>query len=110
MDAVGESGIEMVDLQGIEDENERAKAMTRCIEDDRKKMLRIKEAEERADQREREKLQKSQEKSTKKVKKKMDPPKSQKVRAPLLQVPRMNLALMLQQILGEQNVIHPTSS
>ena len=77
-DAVGESGIEMVDLQGIEDENERAKAITRRIEEDRKKALRVKEAEERADQREREKLQKSQEKSTKKVKKKMDPPRAKK--------------------------------
>ena len=63
-EAVGESGIEMVDLQSIEDENERAKAMKRRIEEDRKKALRVKEAEERADQKEREKLQKSLEKST----------------------------------------------
>ena len=72
-DAVGESGIEMVDLQGIEDENERAKAMTRRIEEDRKKALRVKEVEERADQRDREKIQKSLEKSTKRGKKIMDP-------------------------------------
>jgi hypothetical protein len=61
---VGESGIEMLDLQGILDENERAKAMKRRIEEDRKKALRVKEAEEKADQKEREKNQKSLEKST----------------------------------------------
>jgi hypothetical protein len=71
---VGESGIEMLDLQGILDENERAKAMKRRIEEDRKKALRVKEAEEKADQKEREKNQKSLEKSTKKGKKKMNPP------------------------------------
>ena len=32
--AIGESGMEMVHLQCIEDENERAKAMNRCIEED----------------------------------------------------------------------------
>jgi hypothetical protein len=35
-DAVGESGVEMVDLQGIEDEHERAKTLSRCLEEDRK--------------------------------------------------------------------------
>jgi hypothetical protein len=63
----------MLDLQCIEDENERAKAMKRRIKEDRKKTLRVKEAEERADDREREKLQKSLEDSTKKGKRKMDP-------------------------------------
>ena len=38
--------------------------MKRRIEEDRKKALRVKEAEERADKKEREKLQKSLEKST----------------------------------------------
>jgi len=71
---VGESGIEMLDLQGILDEHERAKAMKRRIEEDRKKTQRVKEAEERAGQKEREKLQKSLEKSTKKGRKKMNPP------------------------------------
>ena len=71
---VGESGNEMLDLQCIEDENERAKAMKRRIDEDRKKALRVKEAEERADKKEREKLEKSLEKSTKKGKRKMDPP------------------------------------
>ena len=71
---VGESGIELLDLQCIEDQNERAKVMKRRIEEDRKKAQRVKEAEERGDQREREKLQKSLEKSTKKGKKMMDPP------------------------------------
>ena len=73
-EAVGESGIEMVDLQGIEDENERAKALKRRIEEDRKKALKVKEAEERVDQKEREKVLKSLEKYTKKRKKNMNPP------------------------------------
>jgi hypothetical protein len=107
---VSESGIEMLDLQRIEDENERAKAMKRRIEEDRKKALRVKEAEEKADQKEREKLEKSLEKSTKKGRKKMNPPQSQKERVPLLQVPHMNLVLMHQPFLEEQNAIHPTSS
>ena len=77
-DAVGESGIEMVDLHGIEDENYIAKAMTRRIKEDRKKTVRVKEAEERAEQREREKLQKSLVKSTKKGKKKMYPPRARR--------------------------------
>jgi hypothetical protein len=80
---VGETGIEMLDLQGIEDENERAKAIKKRIEEDRKKALRVKEAEERADKREREKLQNSQEKSTKKGKKKMDPPPEPEGKSPV---------------------------
>jgi hypothetical protein len=38
----------MVDLVGIEDETERAKAIKRRIEEDRKKALKVKEAEEKA--------------------------------------------------------------
>ena len=64
----------MVDLQCIEDENERAKAMKRRIKEDRKKALRVKEAEEKDDKKEREKLEKSLKKSTKKGKRKMNPP------------------------------------
>ena len=86
-EAVGESGIEMLDLQGIEDENERAKAIKRRIEEDRKKALRVKEAEERADQREREKLQNSLEKSTKKGKRKMDPPQEPEGKSPIAPSP-----------------------
>ena len=74
----------MLDLQSIEDENERAKAMKRRIEEDRKKAQRVKETEEKTDQKEREKLHRSLEKSTEKGKSKMDPPKSQKMRVPLL--------------------------
>ena len=58
-DDISQSGIEMLDLQGIEDENERAKAMKRRIEEDIKKTLRVKEAEEKTNQKEREKLHKS---------------------------------------------------
>ena len=73
-EVVGECGIEILDLQGIEDENERSKAIKRRIDEDIKKALRVKEAEERADQKEREKQQKSLEKSTKKGKRNMNPP------------------------------------
>ena len=86
-EAVGESGIEMVDLQCIEDEKERAKAMKRRIEEDRKKALRVKEAEERADQKEKEKLQKSLEMSTKKGKKKMNPPPEPEGKSPVAPSP-----------------------
>ena len=72
-EAVGESGLEMVDLRGIEDENERAKALSRRIEEDRKKALRVKEAEEKAAQKEMEKLQRSLEKTNMKGKKKVNP-------------------------------------
>ena len=72
----------MVDLQGIEYENERAKALKRQIKEDRKKTLKVKEAEERADQKEREKVLKSLEKSTKKGIKNMNPLQSQEVKVP----------------------------
>jgi hypothetical protein len=68
-DAVGESGVEMVDLQGIEDEHERAKALSRRIEEDRKKALRVKEAEEKAAQKEVAKIQRSLEKTNMRGKK-----------------------------------------
>ena len=73
-EAVGESGVEMIDLQGIEDEHERAKALSRRLEADRKKALRVKELEEKAAAREMEKLQRSSEKTTMKGKRKMNPP------------------------------------
>lgn len=47
-EAIGESGEEMEDLKGIEDNNDRAKALKRRIEEDRKKTLKVKEAEEKA--------------------------------------------------------------
>ena len=72
-EVVGESGVEMVDLQCIEDEHERAKALSRRLEEDRKKSLRVKEAEEKAAQKEMEKLQRSLEKTNMKGKKKIHP-------------------------------------
>jgi len=72
-EAVGESGVEMIDLQGIEDEHERAKALSRRLEEDRKNTLRVKEAEEKAAQREIEKLQKSLEKTNMRGKKNATP-------------------------------------
>ena len=68
----------MIDLQCIEDEEERAKALSRRLEEDKKKALRVKEAEEKAARKEAEKLQKSQEKITKKGKKNMNPPSDPK--------------------------------
>ena len=46
-EAVGESGVEMVDLQCIEDEHERAKALSRRLADDKKKAFKVKKAEEK---------------------------------------------------------------
>ena len=80
--AVGESGVEMVDLQGIEDEHERAKALSRRLEEDRKNELRVKDLEEKAAHREMEKLQKSLEKSSMKRKKKMNPPSDPEGKSP----------------------------
>ena len=82
-----ESGIEMLDLQGIIDENERAKALKRYIEEDRKKALRVKEAEERAEQKEREKHLKSLEKSSRNGKKKMNPPPEPEGKSPIAPSP-----------------------
>ena len=73
-DAIGESGIEMVDLIGIEDETERAKALKRRIEEDRKKAQKVREAEQKAEQKELEKQQRAQEKTAKKGKKKVTTP------------------------------------
>jgi hypothetical protein len=46
-EAIGESGEEMEDLKGIQDDNDRAKAFKRQIEEDRKKAIKVKEAEEK---------------------------------------------------------------
>jgi len=84
---VGDTGIEMLDLHAIEDENERAKAMKRPFEEDRKKALRVKEAEERVDKKEREKVEKTLEKSIKKGKKKMNPPPEPEGKSPIAPSP-----------------------
>ena len=63
---VSESGIEMLDLRGKGNEMTHQRRP--------KKTMRVKEVEEKADQKERAKLQKSLEKSTKKGKRKMDLP------------------------------------
>jgi hypothetical protein len=73
-EAIGESGEEMQDLKGIEDDNDRAKALKRRIEEDRKKALKVKEAEEKAHLKELERQQKAAAKSTKKGKKKVSTP------------------------------------
>lgn len=45
--AVEKSGVEMVDLQGMEDEHERPKALSRRLEEYLMKTLRVKEAKEK---------------------------------------------------------------
>jgi hypothetical protein len=47
-EAIGESGEEMQNLKGIEDDNDNAKALKRRIEEDHKKTLKVKEVEEKA--------------------------------------------------------------
>ena len=81
-DAVGESAVDMVDLEGIEDEHERAKALSRRLEEDRKKALKVKEAEEKAAQKEMAKLHNSLEKTNKRGKKKMNPPPDPECKSP----------------------------
>ena len=44
-ETIGESGEDVDDLKGIKNDNERAKALRRHIEEDRKKALKVKEAE-----------------------------------------------------------------
>ena len=46
---VSEYGIEMLDLHGIENVNEKTKAKERRLEHDRKKALTVKEAEDKAE-------------------------------------------------------------
>jgi hypothetical protein len=74
-EAIGESGEEMEDLKGIQDDNDRAKALKRRIEEDRKKALKVKEAEEKAHLKELERQEKATAKSTKKGKKKVATPR-----------------------------------
>jgi hypothetical protein len=73
-ETIGESGEEMEDLKGIQDDNDRAKALKRRIEEDRKKALKVKEAEEKAHLKELERHEKAAAKSTKKGKKKVATP------------------------------------
>jgi hypothetical protein len=72
--AIGESGEEMQDLKGIEDDNDRAKALKRQIKEDRKKTFKVKEAKEKAHLKELERQQKATAKSTKKCKNKVTTP------------------------------------
>jgi len=74
-EAIGESGEDIEDLKGIQDDNSKAKALKKRIEEDRKKTLKVKEAEERAHLKELERQQKAAAKSTKKGKKKVITPR-----------------------------------
>jgi hypothetical protein len=89
-EAIGESGEKMDDLKGIENDNERAKALRRRIEEDRKKALKVKEAEEKAHLKELERQQKTAAKSTKKYKKKMTTPGEVEVRSHVQRSPTVD--------------------
>ena len=84
----------MVDLAGIEDENERAKAPKRRSEEDRKKALMLKEAEEKAQLKEVEKQQKANGEVLKKGEERGQLTSSRRFRKPNqpLQIPCANRA------------------
>ena len=73
-EAIEKSEEVMEDLKGIQDDNDRAKAFKKRIEEDRKKTLKVKEAEEKAHLKELERQQKATAKSAKKDKKKVTTP------------------------------------
>ena len=73
-EAIGEFGEEMEDLNGIQDDNDMAKALKRRIEVDRKKTLKVKEAEKKTHLKEFERQHKATAKSAKKGKKKVTTP------------------------------------
>ena len=69
----------MVELQGIEDEHEREKALLQRLEKEMKNAFGVKESEEKDAQKEMEKLQKSLEKTNMRGKKRCIPILSQKI-------------------------------
>ena len=89
-EALVESGEDMDDLKGIQDDNERAKALKRRIEEDRKKTLKVKEAEEKANLKELERQQKAAAKSTKKGKKKVTTPGEVEMKSPVHRSPTVD--------------------
>jgi hypothetical protein len=89
-EAIGESGEEMEELKGIQDDNGRAKALKRRIEEDRKKALKVKEAEEKAHLKELERQEKTAAKSTKKYKKKVTTPVEVKMITPVQPSPTVD--------------------
>jgi hypothetical protein len=89
-EAIGESGEEMEDLKGIQDDNDRAKALKKRIEEDRKKTLKVKEAEEKAHLKELERQEKAAAKSTKKCKKKVATPGEVEIITPVQPSPTVD--------------------
>jgi hypothetical protein len=89
-EAIGESGEEMEDLKGIQDNNDRAKALKRRIEEDRKKALKVKEAEEKAHLKELERREKAAAKSTKKGKKNVATPGEVEIITPVQPSPTVD--------------------
>ena len=69
-----ESEEQMLDLNAIEDETARDKAVRRRLESDRKKAEKVKLAEEKADQKEKERLERAAEKAARKGKRKVSTP------------------------------------
>lgn len=66
-EALGVSAVDMVDLEAIEDEEAREKAVKKRAESDRKKAQKVKEAEEKAEQKEKDKQEKATEKAAEKA-------------------------------------------
>jgi sRNA-binding protein len=66
-EALGVSVVDMVDLEAIEDEEAREKAVKKRAESDRKKAQKVKEAEEKAEQKEKDKQEKASEKVAEKA-------------------------------------------
>lgn len=71
LDALDDTAVDMVDLDGIEDKEAREKAMKKRLESDKKKAQKVKDAEEKAEQREREKQERAAEKGKTKGKRKV---------------------------------------
>lgn len=62
-EATGVSGVEIINLKAIEDDDVRDKAIKKRLESDHKKAQKVREAEEKAEHNERERLEKALEKA-----------------------------------------------
>lgn len=72
--ALPESEEQMLDLNAIEDDNARDKAVRRRLESDRRKAQKVKEAEDKADQKEKDRLERAADKAAQKGKRKVSTP------------------------------------
>jgi hypothetical protein len=97
-EAIGESGEEMEDLKGIQDDNDRAKAFKRQIEEDRKKAIKVKEAEEKTYLKELERQEKTAAKWTKKGKKKVTTPVEVEMVTPMQPSPTVDSGSLIRSV------------